>query len=85
MKLSPTMRDAIEYAKRHGNKLIRYPGGFWCAEGTRHPWYGTTTVNALVDRGAAEYTKWQERMSGSRFPIEITLKETTDQADNFCS
>lgn len=77
MKLSPTMQDAVEYARQHGNKLVRYPGGFWCAEGIQRPWYGASTVNALVDRGAAEFTQWQERSKGgSKFPIEMTLKET---------
>lgn len=77
--LSPTMQDAVEFARQHGNKLIRLPGGFWCREGlTRweRPWFGTTTVEALVKRGVAEYTKWQE--GRSRFPIEMTLKETAD-------
>lgn len=79
MELSPTMHDAVEYAKQHGNKLIRYPGGFWCAEGIQRPWYGTTTINALVDRGVAEYTKWQGRENGwSGFPIEMTLKAPKD-------
>lgn len=76
--LSPTMRAAVEYAKKHGNKIVRYPGGFWAREG----WagnefsYGTSTIEALVSRGLAEYTRYQERKhGGAPFPIEAKLKE----------
>jgi hypothetical protein len=71
------MRNAIDYANEHGGRLIRYPGGFWCKDGLmewQRPWFGATTIEALVKRGVAEYTKWFEG-SRARFPIEVTMRE----------
>ncbi len=71
-KLSAAMIEAAEWAKQHGGgKLNRYPGGYWRA-GTDQRSYGTTTVEALVKRGAAKYTAHQTGRFGS-FPIEITV------------
>lgn len=69
MALSQEMRRAVQFAKLHGNKLTRHPGGFWTgliAEccGTS---FGTSTVEALVKRGAASYTAWKDGRNG-RFP-----------------
>lgn len=75
-ELSPTMRSAINYARNFNNKIVRYPGGYWAREnwsGSSEHYFGTTTIQALVSRGLAEYTQWQE--GKSRFPIEITLTE----------
>ena len=77
--LSPTMREALICARERGNgKLLRYPGGFWAIEGWRGAhagtWFGTSTIEALVSRGVAEYTAWKERGNGTRFPIEMTVK-----------
>lgn len=75
-KLSRTMQDAISYAQKFDNKIVRYPGGFWAREnwqGERaEHYFGTTTIQALVDRKLARYTNWQDGRSG-RFPTEITL------------
>lgn len=73
--LTGPMADAVTFAKANGNKLIRYPGGFWCAEGTREPYVGTSTVAALVRRGVMKYTKYQPHSGGGagEFPIEATL------------
>lgn len=75
-KLSVTMRDAIIYAQKFDNKIVRYPGGFWAREnweGSRKEHsFGTTTIQALVDRGLAQYTKHEEGRNG-RFPVEMTL------------
>lgn len=73
VKISPTMKDCLEYASRHDCILRRYQGGFWAKAGWKGPrldgvWFGTTTVEALVDRGLAEYTQWQE--GRVRFPVE---------------
>jgi hypothetical protein len=70
-QLSPTMQDAVAYAKKRGGKILRRPGGYW----GEHPWFGTTTIQALISRGVAEYSQWQERKSGGRFPIEVTIKQ----------
>lgn len=79
VKISPTMKECLEYAELHGNVLRRYQGGFWAKRGWQGPrvggsWFGSATVNALIDRGLAEVTEWQEGRS-SRFPIQVaTLK-----------
>jgi len=73
---SPEMRAAIDCALEHGGKLIRYPGGFWSYEGwgLHHGvYFGTTTIEAIVKRGAGEYTNQQRRRDGSTFPIEVTV------------
>lgn len=74
--LSPTMQACVEYAQQHGGKLARYPGGFWCRAGLEtwaSPWFGTSTVEALVKRGVAEYTRRKDGKHGG-FPIEVTIK-----------
>lgn len=79
-ELSPKMLEAIEHMKRHGNKLVRFPGGYWAREGWRSwngPCYGTPTVEAIVKRGYAEYTVWKDGKS-SRFPIECSLTPRAD-------
>lgn len=74
MKLSPTMIQVVEYMRHHGGVIHRHPGGFWA----RAEWmprqlsFGTTSVHALVTRGAAEYCEWQEGRGG-RFPIQARL------------
>lgn len=78
-KLSPTMQDAITIATANGGKLTRYPGGFWCRSGLNtheHPWFGTTTIQALVSRGVFAYSQWFEG-GRSRFPVEVTLAAAT--------
>ena len=76
-ELSPKMKSAVAHMQRHDNKLIRYPGGYWAAVDWRSwngPSFGTPTVEALVNRGLAEYTAWKDGRSG-KFPIECTLTE----------
>jgi hypothetical protein len=75
-ELSETMKGLVEFMKRNENKIHRHPGGFW----SKKEWaswrgelsYGTSSVDALVKRGVAQYSNWQEGRSG-RFPIEATL------------
>ena len=77
--LSATMLDAVKHANKHGGSLVRYPGGFWCRDGLRdraYPWWGTPTVQALVNRGVAEYSEWKET-AHSRFPVRATMKGST--------
>lgn len=74
-ELSPEMARAVAFAIGHGGKIVRHPGGFWGAtDFVQHksPWFATTTIQALVRRGAAAYTNWQEGRGG-RFPIEVTV------------
>jgi hypothetical protein len=71
LELSEKMQEAMLYAMVHGGKLYRYQGGFWAMENWRegqHPWFGTSTVKALVSRGLMSYAEWQEGRDG-RFPI----------------
>ncbi len=79
---SPTMRAAIDHALLHSNgvigcaKLYRFPGGFWSDKDWRlyeGPYWGTTTIEAIVKRGAGEYTKCQGRKDGSKFPVEVHI------------
>jgi hypothetical protein len=81
MELSEKMQEAMLYAMVNGGKLCRYRGGFWAMENWRegqHPWFGTSTVKALVSRGLMSYTEWQEGRNG-RFPIAavISVSEPT--------
>jgi hypothetical protein len=75
--LSPTMREALDYASKHGG-LVRFPGGYWC-KSDETQWnvgwrsFSTSTVNALVSRGHAEYTEWKDGRNGS-FPVRMAVK-----------
>lgn len=74
-ELSATMRAALDHASKNGG-LVRSPGGYW---GPRAPCgcpltFGTSTINALVSRGLAEYTEWKDGRNGS-FPIRMAVKE----------
>ena len=74
-ELSPKMQAARDHLKKHGDKLVRYPGGYWAAEDWhmwKGPCFGTSTVEALVRRGVAKYTDWKIGKKSS-FPIEATL------------
>lgn len=74
--ISPTMQELIRYMTENDGKIERHPGGFWARKG----WtgvseinYGTTSVQALVSRGLADYTDWKENR-GERFPIQAMLR-----------
>ncbi len=76
-KLTPSMQQLIAHMKRHNNKVVRYPGGFWAAENWNmwsSPYFGTSTIEALVARGIATYTVWKDGRNG-KFPIECILKD----------
>jgi hypothetical protein len=71
IEISKKMQEAMLYALVNGGKLRRYRGGFWAMENWRHgqrPWFGTSTIKALVSRELMSYTEWQEGRRG-RFPI----------------
>lgn len=75
-ELSETMQAAVEFAKAHGGKLKRFPGGFWCGDSfTRYgEHYGTPTVQGLVSRGVMRYTEYQAGRNG-KFPIVAELEK----------
>jgi hypothetical protein len=83
--LSPTMRQAADFAAAHGGVLVRLPGGFWQRE-TSLQWdaqgqsFGTKTVEALVRRGVADYTEWRDGRNG-RFPVRMTLRGETNPSE----
>lgn len=77
--LSATMQQALAFATKHGGELVRLPGGFWCKPGANQwtmgqTYFGTKTVEALVSRGAAEYSEWQEGRSG-KFPVRLRVTQ----------
>lgn len=81
-KLSPTMREAYEFAMKNGGKLYRHPGGFWAGkEWVPHqvPWFGVQTVEALVKRGVAVFSDWRynrgrsDRYVRNGWPVEATM------------
>lgn len=74
MKLTKNMHEAVDFARQHGGKLYRHPGGFWAGPDYQQ-WgksFGTSTVEGMVKRGAAEYTVWKDGRNG-RFPVELVL------------
>ena len=78
MELSQKMQQALSYARRNGGQLRRYQGGYWAMEhwrGHEWPWFGTSTVEALVARGAMSYSEWMEGRNG-RFPVSAVVVET---------
>lgn len=81
LELSKKMQEAMLYAMDNGGKLCRYRGGFWAMENWRMgqpPWFGTSTVKALVSRGLMLYTEWQEGRN-VRFPVAaIVISELLD-------
>lgn len=81
--LSPEMRRAFDYAKKHGGTLKRLPGGFWVSEAGGIS-YGTTTIRALVARGVASYSEWKKGANGE-FPIAVTIIETTTKNETIDS
>lgn len=72
--LSPTMLQLIEYMRANGNSIARHPGGFWAAEDWRGTGtsFGTTSVQALIDRKVATYTKYKQGRHAP-FPVEATV------------
>jgi hypothetical protein len=79
VRLSAEMAHAIEKALMHG-RLVRLPGGYWTypdcprSRGAGAPdWHvGTTTIDALVDRGRLEFVEYVEGRRG-RFPVTVRL------------
>lgn len=74
-ELSPTMLEAIRFAREEGGgKLERQPGGYWIKPGDNmrsNGWINPSTINALIDRGLLEVTK---RAGKAQFPVEVALK-----------
>lgn len=77
LEISKKMQQAMLYALANGGKLCRYRGGFWAKENWRkgqYPWFGTSTIKALVKRGLMSYTEWREGRKGP-FPIVAVVSE----------
>lgn len=76
MKLTPTMNALIVYMRKHGGSIHRHPGGFWAHETWQFrdsEWFGTSSVAAIVSRGAATYSEMKESKKGPAFPVKATL------------
>jgi hypothetical protein len=78
------MRILVDWMRERPDKSVhRHPGGFWRNQEPQDPCppiagtyigsFGTRTVQAIVDRGVAEWVAWQDGRSG-RFPIQARLK-----------
>lgn len=74
--LSPSMREAREFAEKNGGELVRHQGGYWSREGWRQGdgvrYFSASTVHALVSRGVAVYSEHVDGRSG-RFPVRAKL------------
>lgn len=77
--LTATMVACIDDMREAGGEFVRYQGGYWAArngpracDGIPRPNYGSSTVQAIIDRGEATYTEWRDGRNG-RFPIAIKL------------
>jgi hypothetical protein len=76
-ELSPTMLEAQALAAKYGGQLERYPGGFWSVPGISqwsrgYPFFGTTTVHAMVKRGVATYCEFRGGRNGD-FPVKVRI------------
>lgn len=83
LELSKTMQQAMLYAMVNGGKLRRYRGGFWAMENWRHgqfPWFGTSTVEALVSRGLMSYSEWRDGRKG-RFPVAVVVSKLPNKPE----
>lgn len=80
LKVSRSMQQCIDSMRTHGNTIERFPGGFWRCEAGGGYSFGTSTVEALVSRGIAEYTQWQPGRNGS-FPIRATLRAQVQHSE----
>jgi hypothetical protein len=78
--ISNKMQQALLYALVNGGKLYRYAGGFWALKNWHYgqpPWFGTSTITALVSRDLMSYSEWQEGRKG-RFPIAAVVSRLLD-------
>lgn len=83
LKVSRSMQQLITSMQTHGNTVERFPGGFWRCEPNGGYSFGTSTVEALITRGIAEYSEWKDGRSG-RFPIKATLRPSVPHpTDNY--
>ena len=80
--MSNDMSETMSKAYWHSvnfchNVLVRFPGGMntpvrWMRHDQTGESFGTSTIEALVKRKKAFYSKWQEGRRG-KFPIEVTM------------
>lgn len=77
LEISKKMQQAMLYTLANGGKLCRYRGGFWAKENWRkgqYPWFGASTVKALVSRRLMSYTEWRDGRKGP-FPVAAAVSE----------
>jgi hypothetical protein len=78
LEVSKKMEQAMFYALANGGKLRRYPGGFWAMESWQPgqaPWFGGSTITAIVSRGLMVFTEWHEGRKGL-FPVAAVTAQS---------
>ncbi len=83
-EFSKKMQQAMLFAMANGGKLRRYRGGFWAMEAWKkgqYPWFGGSTVEALVSRGLMAYTEWREGRKGN-FPVAVVVLEPSNTPEH---
>lgn len=75
------MAAAVDFALEHGGEIVRLPGGYWTHRGAgwngNRPagaYFGSSTIQACVLRGALEYSEWKENRMGS-FPVAARIPQ----------
>lgn len=73
-ELTPTMQKALAQMRAAGDKMNRYPGGFWKTDRVNPVSFGTPTMNALHARGLVVWSEHRKRAGEeSSFPIQATI------------
>lgn len=93
MVISNQQQEALDQAKKHGGKLIRWRGGMWTFEGAactgenwcgvpEPEWYCTTnTIFALVRRGYLVMDGWGSCSLGMEEPKRKKVDRSTMRSD----
>lgn len=73
-RLTPEMKRAVEYMRKHGGKIERFAGGYWTNSATAsfRDTFGSSTISALVKRDVAKYVEFRAGRYGE-FPIRAEL------------
>lgn len=89
-KVSPTMQGALDAAREHGGRLVRWPGGFWTypdcptrgggSWDTDYPTWSVAagTIKSLLARGLVREVDWREARGFNgpyRFAVAVEVVE----------
>ena len=89
-KLSDHQADIVAHVKEHGGKIVRKPGGFWHAEGSKmdakgvpEKWTQVQTIRALEAKGVLERThEFPEEWKDSRRVVTKAFDESEHPRDD---